>query len=70
MFCITKKDLNDQLAIVEKDIYQRTATLIIGKKASDSSNLDKASSLTLGISAVISSGLCFVSRAIQVFSSI
>lgn len=28
-----KKDLNDQLAIVEKDIYQRTATLIIGKKA-------------------------------------
>jgi len=28
-----KKDLNDQLVIVEKDIYQRTATLIIGEKA-------------------------------------
>jgi DNA-directed RNA polymerase subunit beta len=28
-----QKDINDQLAIVEKDIYQRTARLIIDKKA-------------------------------------
>ncbi len=28
-----RKDLNDQLVIVEKDIYQRTATVIIGEKA-------------------------------------
>ena len=28
-----RKDLNDQLAIVEKDIYQRIASVIIGEKA-------------------------------------
>ena len=36
----------------------------------DASSLDNASSLTFGISAVISSGLCLVSLATQVFSSI
>ncbi|BCG65648.1 MAG: DNA-directed RNA polymerase subunit beta [Methyloprofundus sp.] len=28
-----RKDLNDQLVIVEKDVYQRTASVIIGEKA-------------------------------------
>ncbi|MBE0468403.1 MAG: DNA-directed RNA polymerase subunit beta [Methyloprofundus sp.] len=42
-----KKDLNDQLAIVEKDIYQRTAALIIGEKAlSGPNNLKSGTVIT------------------------
>ena len=40
-----KKDINDQLAIVEKDIYRRTATLIIGKKALSGPNNLKSSTV-------------------------
>ncbi len=40
-----KKDLDEQLAIVEKDIFQRTANLIIGKKALSGPNKLKSSAL-------------------------
>jgi len=40
-----KKDINDQLVIVEKDIYQRTATIIIGKKAMSGPNNLKSSTI-------------------------
>jgi len=40
-----KKDINDQLTIVEKDIFQRTATLIIGKPAFSGPNNLKSSSV-------------------------
>ncbi len=40
-----KKDINDQLAIVEKDIYRRTATLIVGKKALSGPNNLKSSTV-------------------------
>ena len=38
-----RKDLNDQLAIVEKDIYQRLASVIIGEKALSGPNSLKSS---------------------------
>jgi len=42
-----KKDLNDQLVIVEKDIYQRTASLIIGEKVlSGPNNLKSGAVIT------------------------
>jgi DNA-directed RNA polymerase subunit beta len=40
-----KKDIDDQLKIVEKDIYQRTANLIIGKKALSGPNNLKSSTV-------------------------
>ncbi len=40
-----RKDLNDQLAIVEKDVYQRTANIIIGEKALSGPNSLKSSTL-------------------------
>ncbi|MDC9729597.1 MAG: DNA-directed RNA polymerase subunit beta [Methyloprofundus sp.] len=40
-----KKDINDQLAIVEKDIYQRTASLIVGKTAISGPNNLKSSTV-------------------------
>jgi len=40
-----KKDLNDQLVIVEKDIFQRTATLIIGGKALSGPNSLKSGTI-------------------------
>jgi len=40
-----RKDLNDQLAIVEKDIFQRTANLIIGEKAVSGPNKLKSSTV-------------------------
>jgi len=40
-----KKDINDQLTIVEKDIYQRTATLIVDKKAMSGPNNLKSSTI-------------------------
>jgi len=42
-----KKDINDQLMIVEKDIFQRTANLIIGEKAlSGPANLSSGTTIT------------------------
>jgi len=40
-----KKDINDQLSIVEKDIFQRTAALIIGKAALSGPNNLKSSTV-------------------------
>ncbi len=40
-----RKDLNDQLAIVEKDIFQRTANLIINEKALSGPNKLKSSTV-------------------------
>jgi len=40
-----RKDLNDQLAIVEKDIFQRTANLIIDEKALSGPNKLKSSTV-------------------------
>ena len=40
-----KKDINDQLAIVEKDVYQRTANVIIGEKAVSGPDNLKSSTL-------------------------
>ncbi len=40
-----KKDINDQLGIVEKDIYQRIANVIIGEKALSGPNSLKSSTV-------------------------